>query len=267
MNTIKPKETVYNGYRFRSRLEARWAVFFDALKVNYEYESEGFDLPSGNYYLPDFRIKCYGTRGSNWAFNIGTCENCIHRISAISECTIQQFDNWCDLYDHANRCFEQLSIPDWMEIRDKDGSITACKKYEPREPDCFDLYVEVKGEMKQKDADKIIEFAKEYPVLIVGDIPNPIKYTANSDDLHCYDRMSGIDIYPWNYYLIDGDCYGAYPAVDAAGHFYLDGDDSHQTTVDPRIICNAFKAARQARFEHGEHGAVSCALNTAEQNS
>ena len=28
---IKAIETVYNGYRFRSRLEARWAVFFDAL--------------------------------------------------------------------------------------------------------------------------------------------------------------------------------------------------------------------------------------------
>lgn len=25
--TIKPIETVYNGYRFRSRLEARWARF------------------------------------------------------------------------------------------------------------------------------------------------------------------------------------------------------------------------------------------------
>ena len=39
---IKPIETYYNGYRFRSRLEARWAVFFDALGVPYEYEPEGF---------------------------------------------------------------------------------------------------------------------------------------------------------------------------------------------------------------------------------
>lgn len=260
MSTIKPIETVYNGYRFRSRLEARWAVFFDALKVNYEYEPEGFELPSGNYYLPDFRIKCYGKRGDNWAFNkqsLVVCESCIHRILDIPECTIQTYSNWCDLYDHVNADDEKLPIPDWMEIRFKDGSITDCKKYESREPHCFDLYVEVKGEMTQKDADKIIEFAKEYPVLIVGNIPNPIQYDAQCDDLHCYDRMNGIDIYPWNYYLIDGDCYGAYPAVDAAGHFYLDGDDCHYTTVDPRIICNAFKAARQARFEHGEHGAVS----------
>lgn len=37
--------TAYNGYRFRSRLEARWAVFFDALGLAYRYEPEGFSLP------------------------------------------------------------------------------------------------------------------------------------------------------------------------------------------------------------------------------
>lgn len=33
---IKPIETKYKGYRFRSRLEARWAVFFDALGISWE---------------------------------------------------------------------------------------------------------------------------------------------------------------------------------------------------------------------------------------
>lgn len=50
---IKAIETRYKGYRFRSRLEARWAVFFDALGVPWEYEKEGYELPSGRY-LPDF---------------------------------------------------------------------------------------------------------------------------------------------------------------------------------------------------------------------
>ena len=40
----KAIETIYNGFRFRSRLEARWAVFFDNLSVKYRYEPEGFDL-------------------------------------------------------------------------------------------------------------------------------------------------------------------------------------------------------------------------------
>lgn len=53
---IKPIETIYNGYRFRSRLEARWAVFFDALGVEYDYEPEGFDLGDLGFYLPDFYL-------------------------------------------------------------------------------------------------------------------------------------------------------------------------------------------------------------------
>lgn len=51
---IKPIETVYKGYRFRSRLEARWAVFFDALDIRWEYEKEGFELGEAGRYLPDF---------------------------------------------------------------------------------------------------------------------------------------------------------------------------------------------------------------------
>ena len=53
---IKAIETVYNGYRFRSRLEARWAVFFDAIGIRYEYEPEGFQTDDGTKYLPDFYL-------------------------------------------------------------------------------------------------------------------------------------------------------------------------------------------------------------------
>jgi hypothetical protein len=52
---IKAIETEYAGCRFRSRLEARWAVFFDALGVQWEHEPEGFETSAGRY-LPDFRI-------------------------------------------------------------------------------------------------------------------------------------------------------------------------------------------------------------------
>lgn len=56
---IRPIETLYGGYRFRSRLEARWAVFFDALGVRWEYEPEGFVTPFGPY-LPDFALPEWG---------------------------------------------------------------------------------------------------------------------------------------------------------------------------------------------------------------
>jgi hypothetical protein len=56
---LKAIETFYNGYRFRSRLEARWAVFFDSLGIEYQYESEGYDLGKDGFYLPDFYLPGY----------------------------------------------------------------------------------------------------------------------------------------------------------------------------------------------------------------
>lgn len=53
-------ETKYNGYRFRSRLEARWAVFLDHFQEPYEYEGEWYWLPG--FWLPDFwlpRMECW----------------------------------------------------------------------------------------------------------------------------------------------------------------------------------------------------------------
>ena len=53
---MKAIETYYKGYRFRSRLEARWAVFFDLCQVDFEYEPKEFVLSDGTYYLPDFYL-------------------------------------------------------------------------------------------------------------------------------------------------------------------------------------------------------------------
>lgn len=192
---IKPIETDYNGYRFRSRLEARWAVFFDALHVPYEYEPEGFDLGNGLYYLPDFRVKCYGKRGDY-------------------------------------------------------GS------------DPFNLYIEVKGQMTIEDVKKIETFAgvwgkeedfvvPENPILIVNSIPS-FGGSHNSDVTESYRRMDGFLIYPFNYELIDGDHFAAYPAAHN-GRFYLWGDDSsYINKEDVDNVERAYDAARKARFEHGE---------------
>lgn len=219
MSEIKPIETVYKGYRFRSRLEARWAVFFDALGIEWEYEPEGFVLPNGMKYLPDFRLKCWATRG--------------------------------------------------LPLRNTP----------------FDLYVEVKGEMSQTDADKILSFVglKDYedicvalccgdcegdyvsfcpkgfhhersefvnPVLILGAIPSwdRLGYSLNSWSL-----MNDIaDMYQFNYRLIDGDNYEAIP-VSLNGKLYLTGAD-YLTEIEKIKITTAFNKARSARFEHGESG-------------
>lgn len=53
-NFLSPIETFYNDLRFRSRHEARWAIFFDTLSIPYNYEPEGYHLGSLGNYLPDF---------------------------------------------------------------------------------------------------------------------------------------------------------------------------------------------------------------------
>jgi hypothetical protein len=55
MAIIKAIETRYKGYRFRSRLEARWAVFFDSAGIEWSYEREGYEV-DGKKYLPDFYL-------------------------------------------------------------------------------------------------------------------------------------------------------------------------------------------------------------------
>lgn len=52
-------QTIYKGYHFRSRTEARWAVFFDSAKIQYTYEPEGYVFNHNGKeetYLPDFRL-------------------------------------------------------------------------------------------------------------------------------------------------------------------------------------------------------------------
>jgi len=51
---IKAKETKYNGRIYRSRLEARWAAYFDIVGWDYEYEP-----CQVNGFNPDFFIKCF----------------------------------------------------------------------------------------------------------------------------------------------------------------------------------------------------------------
>ena len=49
---IAPIRTLYKDVTFRSKLEAKWAAWFDQNGISWEYEP----IPMGNW-LPDFRIK------------------------------------------------------------------------------------------------------------------------------------------------------------------------------------------------------------------
>lgn len=52
---IAPIQTTYNGVKYRSRTEARWAVFFNEAGIACDYEPEGYGLEAG-WYLPDFYL-------------------------------------------------------------------------------------------------------------------------------------------------------------------------------------------------------------------
>ncbi len=51
VTSIKAIRTFYNGTWFRSRLEARWAAFFDECEWQWVYEPEDYDG-----YIPDFKL-------------------------------------------------------------------------------------------------------------------------------------------------------------------------------------------------------------------
>ena len=53
---MKAIQTMYKGYKFRSRLEARFAVMFESLGLKWQYEPEGYDLGNAGWYLPDFYL-------------------------------------------------------------------------------------------------------------------------------------------------------------------------------------------------------------------
>lgn len=106
---LRPIETRYKGYRFRSRLEARWAVFFDALGCQWQYEPEGFDLGTAGWYLPDFWLETV----EMWAevkpqsFTQEEEAKCRALVEASGkDClllvglpTFRPYDAWCAPYD------------------------------------------------------------------------------------------------------------------------------------------------------------------------
>lgn len=53
---MKGLDTFFDGYNFRSRLEARWAAYFKYVGIRYSYEALGVEIEKGSKYLPDFYL-------------------------------------------------------------------------------------------------------------------------------------------------------------------------------------------------------------------
>lgn len=52
---IQAIPTTYKGIKYRSKTEAKWALFFDIEHIPYHYEPEGFQTDAG-WYVPDFQF-------------------------------------------------------------------------------------------------------------------------------------------------------------------------------------------------------------------
>ncbi len=202
---IKAIETRYKGYRFRSRLEARWAVFFDALGYEWQYEVEGYQKDVGNdegertiCYLPDF----YLPKSETWVEVKGGDE----ALAKDSEGLEEFLDYDCPLpgfTDSARNRFEAV------------GKING--------------------------------------LLILGDIPEP----SWGLTFHRIVQHSKGLIFRWALFgrsrieMIDED------ALDFFWNTLEDPDwtTRHRFVSTPRAYdatINGYRAARSARFEHGE---------------
>ena len=233
---IKPIETQYDGYFFRSRLEARWAVFFKSLGVPYEYEPEGFRR-NGVWYLPDFRVKCWGLRGEKSGPPFDLYIEVKGNMDAESAEKLKTFTQFGEAWVEEMKRETGAVYPDWEEYcyKTTDEYIRACAKYDA-----------ILEEWVKKNL---------LPVLVVGDIPEYAEDFNVMDKRYPFGSACGI---AYNSYEgIDGDSFGAMPAADKAGRFYLFGQDSNYVNKeDVERVTRAYLAARSARFEHGQNGAI-----------
>lgn len=212
MSDIKPIETYYKGYRFRSRLEARWAVFFDALGIKWEYEPQGFELPNGMRYLPDFLIHdVESVHAIEWSGDIYVeVKGVPDSVSAEKVFYASNCDSWMTEDADGNKSGGRTGIPIWVV-----GDI----------PDPNDY---INDMIKQRN-DRCKETHKN---------------TADSE-VACALCIN-------NFGTLDGDSCFEFSLDFTDHLILRGADSSYDFGRWSQKVSNAFAKARQARFEHGE---------------
>lgn len=230
---LKAIETRYKGCRFRSRLEARWAVFFDALKIPWEYEKEGFNL-GGICYLPDFwlpRQQCWIEVKGEWPPSEQDQQKA-ERLAAASGkpvyMCVGEIIPW-EWPSHNGptiigwRKRSEIRVAGWVgwnEPIDPD-KIIAMESYAWGEcPYCGALEILCCADTDDFPCGCLAKRQKLFNAISEG-LPKETSYEYTSDEIETWyhDRIVRLMV----------------------------------TSDTPRLVA-AYTAARQARFEHGEKG-------------
>jgi hypothetical protein len=230
---MKAIETHYAGCRFRSRIEARWAVFFDHLSIEWEYEAQGYTCSArltGEEepidYLPDFWLPTQG-------------------IFAEVKGSLS-----------ANECVRLLNVAASLSSNDGDGCGTGPNTVvlgpvpSPRAhrlPPVLHMHkgalhaspwnpLEAQSRCWHPDYVNLADDYLSYGELFQeSDIPGAGATLLRTEDAH----RPRVELPPWEFSAI------------LTADFLLSG---FRVPGKPRRVTNAYTKARSARFEHGERG-------------
>ena len=241
--TIQAIQTTYKGCNFRSRLEARWAVFFDALDIEWLYEPEGFETSFENdqnvRYLPDFYfpktgtwVEVKGALSNNDAKKLGQILDYGSPLTWFSES-----------YDKKERAKEFGSSRFYKEDRSWSAYI-------------FQPGLLILGDIPNVDhgivLHKLITHRKGLQVNYAGflhTVSSVNEYTLQKIDevsLYWISLFSGKDFSAQNF---DGWC-----ESNENLNKYFSPDCSYiPTKLANKKVMEAYKKARSARFEFGEN--------------
>lgn len=215
---IKPIETVYKGYRFRSRLEARWAVFFDTLGIRYEYEPQGFQLPDGTWYLPDFCLHGFTGRGAE--------------ATDVLWAEVKGVTNWLDMEK-----FEAELQKAYLFSGSNADEVAKLNDERWEERGGF-----LSGPLSDND---YIKPTIPRPIIVLPSIPEDVCewYAA---DVTGFEYVDG-DVFACVISKAERKSWSSKFELCGADSSYIEGWQIEQTN-------RALERARSARFEHGETG-------------
>lgn len=218
---IKAIETRYAGCRFRSRLEARWAVFFDQLGITWEYEPQGFEN----------RTFCDCDTSAEHLF--GGQRNCSGRHERyLPDFWLPDTQTWVEVKGSEAALLEKASL--YAEAIDFGG---------------FLPHVTDSG------------YGSSRGLLILGPVLrdyNPRRdHPVHSILQHCKGVMrnwatftgTGVDV------VRHGDGASSAPDLPDPGDHPFTGTSCVDVQAADYRLHAAYTAARCARFEHGESGA------------